>query len=317
MTRSVDMAQLPPSRLRAMMKEKVHEQWGGGPRGLVGGWWALKEIGWLISELGIRLDGDSGLLAHYDVDFLSPLHSGDWVQLRGEISRIGTTSRTVDFVVEQTIDGSNSVVDIGPDKELGGGYRLVDPPITAVKGQAVFVVPPARQRKPLPWVDDAKPAAPTTRASSAPRSSVVDPAQLPPERRSAEMIEKVHEEWGGGPRGLVGGWWAMKEVGWLLSELAIRLDGDFGPLAHYSVDFTAPIFAADWVRLHGEITRIGNESRSVSFVVEKTIDGSNLSFDAAPEGQFGIAEMLDPPLPVVKGEAVYVVPKARQRLPIP
>lgn len=320
MVKIVDLQSLPPERTTAEMTEKVHEQWGGGPKGLVGGWWALKEVGWLASMVGIQLDGDTVLLVHYDVDFVSPIYAGDWVRLKAKVARIGKTSRDVDFVVERYIDGSDIVFDTRPDEEYGGGAKLLDPPVVAVKGQFTYVAPVARQRKPLVWIDvpeEQVPPAPS-RELPALTPGVVDVSLFPPERISAEMVEKVHEEWGGGPRGFVGGWWVLKEVGWLLSEIAIRLDGDFGPLAHYDVDFTGPVFSADWVRLRGKIVRIGETSRHMDFVVEKVIDGSKVAFDISADPDFGGgAEILNPPMEVARGRAVFVVSKQRQRKPLP
>ncbi|MEA2623394.1 MAG: 3-aminobutyryl-CoA ammonia-lyase [Chloroflexota bacterium] len=319
MVKIVDLQSLPADRVTAEMTEKVHEQWGGGPRGLVGGWWALKEVGWLASMVGIKLDGDTSLLAHYNVDFLSPIFAGDWVRIKGEVSRIGNTARTVDFEVERYIDGSHIVFDTLPEEQYGGGAVILDPPVPALRGQFVIVVPKSRQRKPLPWIDvpeDQVPPATFKYALPPLTPGVVDVSTLPDDRYKAEMVEKVHEEWGGGPRGFVGGWWVMKEVGWLLSEIAIRLDGDFGPLAHYDVDFTGPVFSADWVRLRGEIVRIGETSRTMDFVVEKVIDGSQVQFDSAADSEFGGgAEILEPAMEVARGRAVFVVAKERQRKP--
>jgi 3-aminobutyryl-CoA ammonia-lyase len=101
-----------------------------------------------LTELTTRLDGDGGILARYEVDFVKPIYAGDFVTIAGEIVHIGNTSRIVEFTVERYIDGSNVVWDPDADPKFGE-IELIDPPELAVKGRAVYVVPKQRQRKPL------------------------------------------------------------------------------------------------------------------------------------------------------------------------
>ena len=69
--------------------------YGGG---LVAGARVLELFGDVATELSIRHDGDEGLLAGYSsVEFLAPVHAGDFLEVRGEITRIGTTSREMAF----------------------------------------------------------------------------------------------------------------------------------------------------------------------------------------------------------------------------
>ena len=67
---------------------------------LVAGAKQLEIIGDLITELAMRHDGDEGLFRSYEsVEFLHPLHAGDWIEAKGRIVRVGTTSRTCEFEV--------------------------------------------------------------------------------------------------------------------------------------------------------------------------------------------------------------------------
>ena len=69
--------------------------YGGG---LVAGAKVLELFGDLATELCIRSDGDEGLFAGYSsVEFLAPLHAGDFIEVRGHITRTGTSSREMSF----------------------------------------------------------------------------------------------------------------------------------------------------------------------------------------------------------------------------
>ncbi|MQA98922.1 MAG: beta-alanyl-CoA:ammonia lyase [Actinobacteria bacterium] len=58
----------------------------------------MELYGDVATELCIRSDGDEGLFAAYSsVEFLAPLHAGDFVEVRGRIVRTGTTSREISF----------------------------------------------------------------------------------------------------------------------------------------------------------------------------------------------------------------------------
>ena len=56
----------------------------------------LALFGDVATELLVRLDGDEGLFRAYDaVEFLAPVHAGDFLEVEGEIVRVGSTSRFV------------------------------------------------------------------------------------------------------------------------------------------------------------------------------------------------------------------------------
>ncbi|MGH2821228.1 MAG: hotdog domain-containing protein [Actinomycetota bacterium] len=67
---------------------------------LVGGGRVMELLGDVATELCIRSDGDEGLLAGYSsVRFLAPLFAGDFVEVRARLTRVGRTSREVEFEV--------------------------------------------------------------------------------------------------------------------------------------------------------------------------------------------------------------------------
>ena len=69
---------------------------------LVDGARMLALFGDLATELLIRHDGDEGLFRAYDaVEFLAPVHAGDYVEAEGEIVKAGNTSRAMKMLPVQ------------------------------------------------------------------------------------------------------------------------------------------------------------------------------------------------------------------------
>src|SRR6202142_1646967 len=72
---------------------------------------------------------------------------------------------------------------------------------------------------------------------------------------------------------LVDGARLLRLFGDLATELLIRLDGDEGLFRAYeTVDFTAPVFAGDYVEATAELVAAGNTSRKIRFEARKVID---------------------------------------------
>src|SRR5580704_15659918 len=77
---------------------------------LVDGARMLALFGDLATELLIRLDGDEGLFRAYDnVEFLAPAYAGDYLEVEGEITKVGKTSRAMAFVARKVIVPEPSV----------------------------------------------------------------------------------------------------------------------------------------------------------------------------------------------------------------
>src|SRR6266699_6735242 len=71
---------------------------------LVNGAHMLSLFGDLATELAIRYDGDEGLLVGYEsIEFLAPLYAGDFVEAVGRITRVGSTSRRMEFECRKVI----------------------------------------------------------------------------------------------------------------------------------------------------------------------------------------------------------------------
>lgn len=118
-----------------MSSSDVH--YGGD---LISGAKILELFGDVATELLIKNDGDEGLFAGYKkIDFLVPVYAGDYIEARGEITRIGNTSRDILFeaykVIQARKDISNSAAD------------YLEKPILVVKAEGTCVVKKENQRK--------------------------------------------------------------------------------------------------------------------------------------------------------------------------
>lgn len=109
------------STLRVRLSAK-DAHYGGN---LVNGAFILSLFGDIATELAILCDGDEGLLAGYEqIEFLAPLYAGDFVEATGRITRIGNTSRRIEFEARKVIvarpDIGESAADVLPDSILVG-----------------------------------------------------------------------------------------------------------------------------------------------------------------------------------------------------
>lgn len=108
--------------------------------------------------------------------------------------------------------------------------------------------------------------------------------------------------------GLVDGARIMALFGDVATELLIRRDGDEGLFVAYdSVEFTAPVYAGDYIEASGQIVKVGNTSRSMSFTAYKVIEAG---IDPACPST---ARVLDKPVMVARASGTCVVPAERQR----
>jgi len=106
---------------------------------------------------------------------------------------------------------------------------------------------------------------------------------------------------------LVAGATQLKIVGDLITELAMKHDGDEGLFRAYeSVEFLAPLYAGDWIEARGKIVSVGNSSRRCEFEIHK-IGG------ALPSISESAAEFLVEPVLTLRAVGTTVVPAAHQR----
>jgi len=106
---------------------------------------------------------------------------------------------------------------------------------------------------------------------------------------------------------LVAGAKLMELFGDVATELCIRNDGDEGLFAGYSsVEFLAPAYAGDFVEARGEITRVGNSSRDMSFEIVRYAR-------PRPDISDSAADLLTEPEVLARATGTCVVSKDRQR----
>jgi acyl-CoA hydrolase len=109
---------------------------------LVDGAKMLHLFGDVATELLIRSDGDEGLFVAYDnVEFLAPVHAGDYIEASGRIVAMGKSSRKMVFEARKVIaavpvEGQPSAADVLAE------------PLLVCRASGTCVVPAACQRKP-------------------------------------------------------------------------------------------------------------------------------------------------------------------------
>ncbi len=101
------------SLLRLRMSAK-DAHYGGN---LVDGAHMVHLFGDVATELLIQTDGDEGLFCAYDnIEFLAPVYAGDYIEAEGWVTKIGNTSRKMEFVARKVIaprpDISDSAADV-------------------------------------------------------------------------------------------------------------------------------------------------------------------------------------------------------------
>jgi 3-aminobutyryl-CoA ammonia-lyase len=107
---------------------------------LVGSGRMMALFGDVATELCILHDGDEGLFRSYEtVEFLAPVHAGDFLVVSGEILDVGRSSRRMKFEAVKVVcprpDISKSAADV------------LEEPILVARAVGTCVVPPDRQRK--------------------------------------------------------------------------------------------------------------------------------------------------------------------------
>lgn len=101
---------------------------------LVDGAKVLQFFGDVATELLIRNDGDEGLFRAYDsVEFLAPVKAGDFLEVEGELVKIGNTSRQFKFEARKVIQAK-------PTASNPHAAEVLSEPVVCVKATGTCVV---------------------------------------------------------------------------------------------------------------------------------------------------------------------------------
>jgi 3-aminobutyryl-CoA ammonia-lyase len=130
------MTELPSATLRVRMSQ-ADAHYGGD---LVPGARMLELFGDVATELVVRLDGDEGLLRAYEaVEFLAPVHAGDFLEVSARITRTGATSRAMRFEARKVIAAR-------PDLSESAAEVLAEP-VVVCRASGTVVVPREKQQR--------------------------------------------------------------------------------------------------------------------------------------------------------------------------
>ncbi|NLC90112.1 MAG: 3-aminobutyryl-CoA ammonia lyase [Clostridiaceae bacterium] len=117
-------------------------------------------------------------------------------------------------------------------------------------------------------------------------------------------MSKTDAHYGGD---LVDGARILQLFGDVATELLIRRDGDEGLFVAYdAVEFTAPVYAGDFIEAAGRIVGEGNTSRKMSFEAYKVIR-------PCPDISDSAAEVIEKPILVCRASGTCVVTADKQR----
>jgi 3-aminobutyryl-CoA ammonia-lyase len=123
------------SMIRTRMS--AHDAHYGG--GLVDGARMTSLFGDVATELLIKLDGDEGLFLRYDeVEFKAPVRAGDFIEARGRITKIGNTSRRMEFEAYKVISSRYDISESAAD--------FLSEPVLVARATGVCVTPAALKR---------------------------------------------------------------------------------------------------------------------------------------------------------------------------
>jgi 3-aminobutyryl-CoA ammonia-lyase len=119
------------------MRMSLNDAHYGG--NLVDGARILELFGDVATELLIRNDGDEGLFRAYDnIEFLAPVYAGDFIEVKGEITETGNTSRKIKFEAWKYITLKPEINE--------SAAEFLKKPILVCKATGTCVVPQDKQR---------------------------------------------------------------------------------------------------------------------------------------------------------------------------
>ena len=131
------MSEIYTSTIRMRMRAS-DAHYGGF---LVSGARMLSLFGDVATELAIMCDGDEGLLVGYEsIEFLAPVYAGDFIEATGRLTRVGRTSRRVEFEARKVIAARRDINESAAD--------VLAEPILVGRAIGTTVVKQEHQRRP-------------------------------------------------------------------------------------------------------------------------------------------------------------------------
>jgi 3-aminobutyryl-CoA ammonia-lyase len=133
------MSAEPLLTIRLHLRISEHDVHYAG--GLVDGARLMALFGDAATELCIRNDGDEGLFrAYQNVEFLAPVHAGDFLEVTADLLTIGRTSRQMRFAVHRIIKPA-------PTPEDDSAADVLQTPELVARAEGTCVVPLEKQRR--------------------------------------------------------------------------------------------------------------------------------------------------------------------------
>ena len=109
--------------------------------GLVDGARILGLFGDVATELCIRHDGDEGLFRAYrEVEFLAPVHAGDFLEITAELVSVGRTSRQMRFLAQR-------IIRLSTTGDSPSSAIVLKTPELVARAEGTCVVPIEKQKK--------------------------------------------------------------------------------------------------------------------------------------------------------------------------
>ena len=125
--------------IQSLIRLRMSTSDGHYAGGLVDGARILQLFGDAVTEALIRHDGDEGLMRTMNSEFLAPVRSGDYLEVRAKLIAVGKSSRTFECTAHKIIEL------VAPEDSAA---NVLAEPLLVVKANAVAVVPLNKQRSP-------------------------------------------------------------------------------------------------------------------------------------------------------------------------
>jgi 3-aminobutyryl-CoA ammonia-lyase len=124
------------SSLESVIRVRMSTADGHYAGGLVDGARIVQLLGDAVTEILVRHDGDEGLSRVMKAEFLAPVRSGDYLEIRAKLVSVGKSSRTIECTAHKVIgliDANDSAANALADPLLVA--KLIDIAVVPVEKQ--------------------------------------------------------------------------------------------------------------------------------------------------------------------------------------